>query len=306
MKNTTLCYIENEGNVLLLHRVKKKNDINHDKWIGIGGHFEAGESPFDCAVREIFEESALRIAPEALAYRGIVTFVSPGCEDEQMHLFTADITGSGLCAAERPIDCAEGDLEWVPKERVGALPTWEGDRIFLALLDAGCPFFSLRLVYDAAGRLLEHTLRVAGKEALLISACLLGVACRYDGASKPLHDAALEALGRRYVLIPVCPEQLGGLATPRPPCEIRAGRVVRQDGADLSDAYQAGARETLRLTRLLGVRQALLKAKSPSCGSGSVYDGSFSGRRVLGDGVTAALLRQNGITVRNEEEIDLL
>ena len=138
MKNTTLCYIEKDGAYLMIHRVKKKNDENHDKWIGVGGKFEAGESPFDCARREILEECGVR--PKNLRYRGIVTFVSDEYGTEYMHLFTAD-------GYEGEIDynCDEGILEWVKKEKIPSLPIWEGDKIFFDLIDREDRFFSLKL-----------------------------------------------------------------------------------------------------------------------------------------------------------------
>ena len=137
---STLCYIEDGGQILMLHRTRKENDINRDKWIGIGGRFEDGESPEDCILREAKEETGLTLT--SLRFRGIVTFVSDRWETEYMHLFTADdYTG-------RVAECEEGDLEWVPKEKVRDLPTWEGDRIFLRLLDEDAPFFSLKLVYE--------------------------------------------------------------------------------------------------------------------------------------------------------------
>lgn len=140
MRNTTLCYIHNDrGQTLLIHRVKKENDLNRDKWIGVGGKFEDKESPEECLVREVREETGLTLT--AYRYRGIVTFVSDEWETEYMHLFTADGYTGELTR------CDEGDLEWVDNERVAALPTWEGDRIFLRLLDEDAPFFSLKLVY---------------------------------------------------------------------------------------------------------------------------------------------------------------
>ncbi|MCC8076103.1 MAG: 8-oxo-dGTP diphosphatase [Clostridiales bacterium] len=140
MLNTTLCYIEQNGCYLMLHRVKKENDLNHDKWIGVGGKFEDGESPEECVCREALEETGLTLRrPE---YRGLVTFVSDRWETEYMHLFVAkDFSGTLT-------DCDEGTLEWVPKERVRELPLWEGDHIFLRLLDEAGPFFSLKLVYQ--------------------------------------------------------------------------------------------------------------------------------------------------------------
>ena len=137
---------------------------------------------------------------------------------------------------------------------------------------------------------------------LLISACLLGCRCRYDGASKR-HPMA-EALACRHALVPVCPEQLGGLATPRPPAERRGDRVVTREGGDVTEAYRRGAEEALRLCRLTGCEAAVLKERSPSCGRDSVYDGTFSGTLRPGDGVTAELLRAAGIPVYGESELE--
>ena len=133
MINSTLCYITRGSDVLLLHRVKKENDLNHDKWIGIGGKFLENESPEECMLREAKEETGLTLT--SWQYRGIVTFVSDLYEGEYMHLFTAD-------------GFDEGVLEWIPRERMDALPQWEGDRIFLNLLRDQAPFFSLKLVYE--------------------------------------------------------------------------------------------------------------------------------------------------------------
>lgn len=138
--NTTLCYIERDGQYLMLHRTKKKNDINEGKWLGIGGHFEAGESPEECLLREIREETGLAI--DSYRYRGIVTFYAPPYPTEYMHLFTAT-TSQELCA-----DCNEGELAWIPISQVPSLPLWEGDRIFLRLLLEDAPFFSLKLSYE--------------------------------------------------------------------------------------------------------------------------------------------------------------
>ena len=140
MRNTTLCYIQSGGNYLLLHRTKKKNDQSHDKWLGIGGKFEDKESPEDCILREVLEETGLTLT--SYQYRGIVTFVSDVWETEFMHLFTADaFTGTIR-------DCDEGELEWISKDRYLSLPMWEGDKIFLRLLQTDCPIFSLKLVYQ--------------------------------------------------------------------------------------------------------------------------------------------------------------
>ena len=134
---------------------------------------------------------------------------------------------------------------------------------------------------------------------ILVSACLLGCACRYDGQSKPYPLA--QELAKRGLAVPVCPEQLGGLSTPRNPSERRGERVVMSDGRDVTAEYRRGAEETLRLARLYGCTAAVLKEKSPSCGSSLIYDGSFTGTLRPGVGVTAALLLRNGITVRDEQ-----
>ncbi len=139
------------------------------------------------------------------------------------------------------------------------------------------------------------------KRPILISACLLGVHCRYDGS--PKASERVRALTETYTLIPVCPEQLGGLATPRLPSERQGESVVAKDGSDVTEAFYRGAEETLALAQLIGCKTAILKANSPSCGCGHIYDGTFSGRIVPGDGVTAALLKQNGIAVFTDEDV---
>lgn len=140
------------------------------------------------------------------------------------------------------------------------------------------------------------------KTPVLISACLLGVRCRYDGAGKAMPR--LDELMARCALIPVCPEQLGGLGTPRPPSERRGDRVVSREGADVTAAFRRGAEEACRIAGLCGARLALLKARSPSCGRGIIYDGSFTGRLAAGDGVAAKALLSLGLPVFTEEELD--
>lgn len=140
MKNTTLCHIEKDGKYLMLHRIKKENDLNHDKWIGIGGKFEDKESPEQCNRREVLEETGLTL--HTSKYCGIVTFVSDKWETEYMHIFTsADFSGEIK-------ECDEGVLEWIDKQEIYNLPLWEGDKIFLHLIEQPeCNFFSLRLEY---------------------------------------------------------------------------------------------------------------------------------------------------------------
>lgn len=139
MKNTTLCYIEHNGKVLMLFRNKKKSDANEGKWIGIGGKFKENESPNECMLREVYEETGIRLTN--WNYRGIVTFVSDSCEGEYMHLFTAVSDTGEVC------DCKEGTLKWIDKKELLSLNMWEGDRVFLELLDKDERFFSLKLVY---------------------------------------------------------------------------------------------------------------------------------------------------------------
>ena len=139
MKNTTLCYIEKDGCYLMMHRIKKENDLNHDKWVGVGGKFEENESPDECLRREVMEETGLTLTSWDL--RGIVTFISDEWESEYMFLYTAK-------AEDAPLkECDEGVLEWIPKEAVFDLPIWEGDRIFFRLLQEGRSCFSLKLSY---------------------------------------------------------------------------------------------------------------------------------------------------------------
>ena len=158
MQNTTLCYLEKDGKYLMLHRVKKEGDLNRDKWVGVGGHFEEGESPYDCAIREVFEETGLALAEAD--YRAVVTFVSDRWESEQMHLFTSRAFVGEMT------ECDEGELCWVEKEKVSSLPLWEGDKLFFALLETRKGFFSLKLSY---------------RGETLISAVLDGIPLERDG-----------------------------------------------------------------------------------------------------------------------------
>ena len=139
MNFTTLCYIEKENNYLMLHRTSKKKDGNKDKWIGIGGHFEKGESPEECLLREVKEETGLELT--SYQFRGIVTFISDEWPDEYMCLYTADRYTGDIG------NCDEGELVWVEKEKIMDLNIWEGDKIFLKLLMENQPFFSLKLEY---------------------------------------------------------------------------------------------------------------------------------------------------------------
>ena len=146
---TTLCYIEKDNCYLMLHRTTKENDENHDKWIGIGGHFEFQESPEDCLIREVKEETGLSLLN--YDFRGIVTFISDDHPAEYMHLYTSN-SFSGTVS-----DCKEGQLEWIPIDKICTLNLWAGDRLFLDLLSQNVPFFSLKLVYKN-GQLLNSIL----------------------------------------------------------------------------------------------------------------------------------------------------
>lgn len=145
---------------------------------------------------------------------------------------------------------------------------------------------------------------MAEKPILLVSACLLGVRCRYDGKAQSLD--VLDALLGRYRVVPICPEQLGGLPTPRVPSERIGERVLSREGTDVTDAFRRGAAEACGIAGRFGARLALMKARSPSCGSGMIYDGSFSGRTVPGDGVAAQALKAMGVRVYSEGDIDAL
>lgn len=160
-KMTTLCYIEKDDKYLMLHRISKKNDINKDKWIGIGGHFEEGESPEDCLLREALEETGLTLT--SFKFRGIVTFCSEDYPVEYMCLYTAD----GFTGELK--ECEEGKLEWVEKTRIEELKLWDGDLLFLDLLQRDVPFFSLKLCYDKAGNWNQAVLD--GKELELFDLC---------------------------------------------------------------------------------------------------------------------------------------
>lgn len=142
------------------------------------------------------------------------------------------------------------------------------------------------------------------KQPILVSACLLGVCCRYDGESKPCETVI--NLRENFILIPICPEVDGGLPTPRTPSEIVGDKVLMRDGKDVTDNYRRGAEEALRLAKEYGCTAAVLKARSPSCGSNKVYDGSFSGVLTEGDGVCAKLLKEHGVLVYTEEETQRL
>ena len=142
------------------------------------------------------------------------------------------------------------------------------------------------------------------KQPILVSACLLGVCCRYDGDSKP--DQRVINLREKYLLVPICPEVDGGLPTPRTPSERVGDKVLMRDGTDVTHNYNAGAEAALCKAQTFGCKIAILKARSPSCGSGRIYDGSFTGTLIDGDGVCAQLLKKNGISIYTEDEIDTL
>lgn len=144
---TTLCYIEKEDSYLMLHRVSKEKDINKDKWVGIGGHFEEGESPEECLLREVYEETGLRLA--SYKFRGLITFVSDEWGTEYMCLFTSDeFEGSVQDEDGNMRECDEGRLCWVPKDKVYSLNIWEGDKVFFRLLEERQDFFTLKLRYE--------------------------------------------------------------------------------------------------------------------------------------------------------------
>ncbi|KDE74738.1 hypothetical protein FUSO7_01340 [Fusobacterium necrophorum BFTR-2] len=140
------------------------------------------------------------------------------------------------------------------------------------------------------------------KEKILISACLLGIPCRYDGRDNKIES--LNLLQQQFDFVPICPEQLGGLSTPRCPCEIQGNKVMSKEGKDCTREFQEGAEKSLKLAKQWNIKTALLKAKSPSCGFGQIYDGSFSKKLITGNGLTAALLEKEGIRIFCETELD--
>ena len=151
MRLTTLCYIENNDSYLMLHRVKKVNDVNQDKWIGVGGGFEENETPEECLLREVREETGLTLTGYRL--RGVITFISDKWETEYMYLYTADgYTG-------QMIECDEGDLVWVKKSEIPNLHIWEGDKVFFGLLEENLPFFSLKLRYEGENLVEQKIIR---------------------------------------------------------------------------------------------------------------------------------------------------
>ncbi len=137
---TVVCYLERDGRILMLHRNKKKNDVNGGKWIGVGGHVEAGESPEECVIREVREETGYTL--ESFRYRAILTFCYNDEPAMYLFLFTSD------CFSGEEIECDEGDLKWIPKEEIQALELWQGDRIFHRLLETRQDFFSMKMVYQ--------------------------------------------------------------------------------------------------------------------------------------------------------------
>ncbi len=289
--NSVLIHIEKDNKYLMLHRNKKQNDINKDKWIGIGGKFEKGESPEECAYREAFEETGLKL--KELKLCGIVTFVSDENYVEYMFVYKST-SFEGVLK-----QCDEGTLEWIDKQAVYSLNLWEGDKIFLRLLEEDAPFFSLKLVYEKNKLTLAVLNGEKLKENIAVSACLLGEKCRYDGASKPV-ELNLE----NYNIIPVCPETAGGLSVPRPAAEINGGRVINSSGVDVTAQYDTGAEAVLQKCIKFGCKKAILKENSPACGVNFIYDGTFSKRKISGMGVCAKLLKKNGIEVLSEKDAE--
>lgn len=146
MINTTLCYIEKNSAYLMLHRTKKANDVNKDKWIGIGGKFEEGESPFDCIIREVREETGFTL--NNVEYRGLVTFLSRTTDGSKPYYELMHVFWSGdFNEPPTPVVCDEGELEWIPKEKMNDLPHWESDELFMELIEKRAPFFSIKVEY---------------------------------------------------------------------------------------------------------------------------------------------------------------
>ena len=273
---STLCYMEKDGKYLMLHRTVKKNDVNKDKWIGVGGHFEADESPEECLLREVREETGYRLT--SWRFRGIVTFVSGDGVTEYMHLFTADGFEGEPAARD------EGQLEWVDIARVWKLNIWEGDKIFFRLIDENVPFFSLKLVYNGSGGLVSAALNGEPMELFDI--------LNEDGTKSGLvrergvahRDGSLHETVHTWIVREACPAESEGKADSECPGEkdekTFAGRKKRWE--------------------VLLQKRSSIKDSNPGC-----YDISSAGHLSSGDipleGAMRELKEELGIDAERED-----
>lgn len=276
---STLCYIEKDGCYLMLHRTVKKNDVNKDKWIGVGGHFEADESPEECVLREVKEETGYTLT--SYRHRGIVTFISGGGVTEYMFLFTADgFTGE-------PVACDEGELEWVDKEAVLKLNIWEGDKIFFRLLKEQKEHFSLKLVYDGGDKLtgaildgqpmelLEILDRDGNKTGILRER---GVAHRDGSIHGTVHIWVVRESGRT-----------GKSGQAEQAVQDSRAELAGQDGLaeQVERDGQSGQRDYARSCDVLLQKRSSKKESYPGC-----YDISAAGHVAAGDQLLDSALRE--------------
>lgn len=289
---STLCYMEKDGKYLMLHRTVKKNDVNKDKWIGVGGHFEADESPEECLLREVREETGYTLT--SWRFRGIVTFVSGDGVTEYMHLFTAD----GF--EGEPVVCDEGQLEWVDIEKVWGLNIWEGDKIFFRLIDEDAPFFSLKLVYNGQGRLVSASLDGKPMELFDIlnedgtKSGLVrerGVAHREGSLHETVHTWIVRRKAERSCSGKDLPDDTGQTGRTENNEETEsAGGTER-----ICETGQTGA-QTLDGWEVLLQKRSMTKDSNPGC-----YDISSAGHLSSGDipleGALRELEEELGITL---------
>ena len=279
---STLCYMEKDGKYLMLHRTVKKNDVNKDKWIGVGGHFEADESPEECLLREVREETGYRLT--SWRFRGIVTFVSGDGVTEYMHLFTAD----GF--EGEPAACDEGQLEWVDIAQVWKLNIWEGDKIFFRLIDEDIPFFSLKLVYNGSGGLVSAALNGAPMELFDI--------LNEDGTKSGLvrergvahRDGSLHETVHTWIVREADPAADGGMKEPEDPAG--AGEKPLAEEKSLT--------EKKKHWEVLLQKRSRIKDSNPGC-----YDISSAGHLSSGDipleGALRELKEELGISAGEEQ-----
>ena len=274
---TTLCYIENEDRYLMLHRVKKEKDINKDKWIGIGGHFEGTESPEECLLREVREETGLTLTD--YRYRGIVTFVSGDSCLEYMSLYTATVYKGELK------ECDEGTLEWIPKESVYDLNLWAGDKLFFRLLEEERPFFSLKLVYDAEGTLCRAALDGRDLELLDVLDETVSDAAMPDEAmpeAEPLRNR--KGSGAAAGVFPYN----GGKVLQLPVAEVQERDTVHRLGLLHATVHMWVVR-----TNEAGKREVLLQKRSRNKDSNpGCWDLSSAGHIAAGDERLHAAVRE--------------
>lgn len=286
---TTLCYIEKDEKYLMLHRVSKKNDANKDKWIGVGGHFEEGESPEECLLREVFEETGLTLTSQR--FRGLVTFCSEIYSTEYMYLFTAD----GFTGTIK--ECDEGRLEWVDKDKIPTLNLWDGDLLFLDLLQREVPFFSLKLCYDREDRLKSAALD--GREMELFDLC--------DEKGSPtgqvMERGMVHRLGKLHRTVHIWVVQKGPDGSIEVLLQKRSGSKDSYPGCyDISSAGHIHAGDDFEgsaireLEEELGIRAKACELRFIGIHEGSI-EASFYGEDFIDHEISAVYLYEKPVEV---------